>query len=93
MVVVDSLEMSFHSQSTFETVPTIDLGEAPRTHEEVREGVPSRQITSLPDKATSSWPGRSRLLLPDRLLLYSYIPSQGPAPPTEEVSALGSEGT
>ena len=36
--------------------------------------------------------GRSRLLLPDRLLLYFYIPSQGYAPSTEEVSAPGPEG-
>ena len=36
----------------------------------------------------SSQAGRSRSLLPDRLLLYSYIPPMGQAPPMEEVSAL-----
>ena len=35
--------------------------------------------------------GRSRSLLPDQLMLYSYIPPQGQAPPMEEVSALGPE--
>ena len=50
------------------------------------------QITSRLDKATSSWTGRSRPLLPDRLLLNSYIPLQGLTPPTKEVSAPGPEG-
>ena len=42
--------------------------------------------------ATSSRFGRSRSLLLDRLLLYSYIPPQGQAPPMEEVSAPVPEG-
>ena len=50
-----------------------DLGEVPLTHEEVREGIPLEQTSSRPAKAMSSRAGRSRLLLPDRLLLYSYI--------------------
>ena len=33
--------MGFHGQSASESVPTIDSGEVPRTHEEVREGIPS----------------------------------------------------
>ena len=58
----------------------------------MRRGIPSGQITSRPDKVTSSRSGRSRSLLPDRLLLYSYIRPKGPAPPMEEVSALEPEG-
>ena len=69
-----------------------DLGEVPRTHEEVREVIPLEQITSRLDKATSSRTGCIRPLLPDWLLLNSYIPPQGLTPPTEEVSALGLEG-
>ena len=79
-------------QLVFETAPTTDLGEVPRTHEEVQEGIRSGQITNRPDKAMSSRSGRSRPLLPDQLLLYSYIPPQGPAPPVEEVSAPRPEG-
>ena len=67
--------MGIHGQSTSESSPTVDSGEVPQTHEEVREGIPSRQITSRLDKATSSRSWHSRPLLPDRLLLYSYIPS------------------
>ena len=54
IVVMDSPEMGFHSQPTFESAPTTDSGEVPQIHEEVREGIPSGQITSRPDKATSS---------------------------------------
>ena len=53
-------------------MPTTDLGEVPRTHEEVQEGIPGH-ITSRPDRATFSLSGRSRSLLLDQLLLYSYI--------------------
>ena len=75
IIVVDSPEMGFHGQSTFEAAPLADLGEFPRTHGEVREGIPLEHITSRPDETTSFRSGRSRLLLPDRLLLYSYLPS------------------
>ena len=40
IVVADSPEMGFHGQSTSDTAPTTDLGEVPRTHEEVLEGIP-----------------------------------------------------
>ena len=84
--------MGYHSQSASETVPTANLGEVPLTREEVREGIPSEEITSRPDKVTSSRSGCSRPLLPDRLLLNSYIPPQGTAPPMEEVSTPRPEG-
>ena len=91
-VVVDSPEMGFHAQSASETAPLVNLRDVPLTHEEVREGTPSGQITSRPDKATSSRSGRRPLLL-DRLLLYSYIPPQVPAPHMGEVLAPWPEGT
>ena len=87
IVVVDSPEMGFHGQSASETAPTTYLGEVPRTHEELREGIPLGEMSSRPGKAMSSRFERSRSLLSDRLLLYSYIPPQGPAPPMEEASA------
>ena len=84
--------MGFYGQSSLEIVPSANLGEVPLTHEEVQEGIPSEQTTSRPSKATSSWSGRSRSFLPNQLVLYSYIPPQGQAPPMEEVLALGPEG-
>ena len=87
IVVMDSPEMGFDCLSTLETVPLADLREVPLTREEVREGIPLERTTSRPAKATSCQSGHSRSLLPDRLLLYSYIPPQGQAPPMEEVLA------
>ena len=52
----------------------MDLGEVSPTRVEVQENIPSEQVASRSDKATSTRAGRSRLLLPDRLLLNSYIP-------------------
>ena len=46
----------------------------------------------MPDKAISTSAGRSKPLLPDRLLLNSYITPQGQGPPMAEVSAPGPEG-
>ena len=86
------LQMGFHGQSALETMLSGDLGEVSLTHAEVREGIPLEQITSWPDKATSSRSGCNGMLLPDQLLLNSYIPRQGQAPPMEEVSALKPEG-
>ena len=74
IVIVDSPEMGFHGQLVPKTALTTDLGEVPRTHEEVLEGIPSERITNRLDKATSSRTGRSRPLLPARLLLNSFIP-------------------
>ena len=92
IVVMDSPEIGFHGQSASDIALLADLGEVSLTYEEVHEDIPSEQIASRPDKATSFRSGSSRKLLPDRLLLNSYIPPQGQAPPMEEVSALRLEG-
>ena len=85
IVVMDSPEMGFHGQSALETTLPVDLGKVPLTHEEVQEGTPSEQTTSRSAKAMSSLSERSKSLLSNRLLLYSYIPPQGQASPMEEV--------
>ena len=77
IIIMDSPEMDFHSQSASETAFLTDLGGVPLTHEEVWEGIPSEKIASWLERATASRSGRSRLLLPNRLLLNSYIPPQG----------------
>ena len=84
--------MGFHGQSASETMLSADLPEVSLTHAEVQEDIPSEQIASRQDKATSTRAGPNRPLLPDRLLLNSYIPPQGQAPPMEEVSTPGTEG-
>ena len=84
--------MGLHGQLASEIALSTDLGEASLTHVEVTEDIPSERIASWPDKAISTQTGRSKPLLPDRLLLNSYIPPQGQAPPIEEVSAPGPKG-
>ena len=39
IVIMDSPEMGFHGQPVSKTAPSIDLGEVPLTHEEVREDI------------------------------------------------------
>ena len=92
IAVSDSPEMGFHGQSASETALSVDLGEVSPTHAEVQEDIPLEQIAGRSDKAKSTRARRSRSLLPDRLLLNSYIPPQGQVPPMEEVSVPGLEG-
>ena len=92
IVVSDSPEMGFHGQSASETALLVDLEEVSPTHAEVQEDIPSKQIAGRLDKVKSTRAGHSRSLLPDRVLLNSYIPPQGQVPPMEEVSVPGPEG-
>ena len=92
IVIMDSPEMGFHGQLASEIFLSADLGEVSLTHVEVQEDIPTEQIASRPDRATSSLSGRSRSLLPDLLLLNSYISPHSQAPLMGEVSALRPEG-
>ena len=74
MFVLDFLEMGFHGQSASETALLVDLGKVSPTHAKVQEDIPSEQIVGQSDKAKSTWARRSRSLLPNWLLLNSYIP-------------------
>ena len=92
IVISDTLEMGFHGQSASETALLMDSGEVSPTHAEVPEDIPSEQITGQSDKAKSTQAEHNRSLLPDRLLLNSYIPPEGQAPPMEEVLVPRPEG-
>ena len=89
IVILDSLEMGFHGQSASETTLSTNLGEVSLSHLEVQEDIPSEQITSQPDKATSTRARCSRSLLLDWLLLNSYIPPQGQVPLWRKYQLLG----
>ena len=91
IVVMDSPKMGFHGQPTMEIAHLFDFEEVPPSHEEARRDIPSKQTVSRPAQAMLSQVGRSGSLLPDWMLLYSYIPPQGQAPLMEEVSASGPE--
>ena len=66
--------MGFHGQPTVKTAHLSDLEEVPPSHEEAQGDIPLEQTASRPSKAMLSRTGRSRSLLPNQLLLYSYIP-------------------
>ena len=53
---------------------------------------PPDWVESQPDMSKLTRTARKRPLLPDWILLNSYLPPQGPAPPIEEVAMLGPEG-
>ena len=74
IVVIDSPEMGFHGQPAVGTTHLSDLEKVPLSHEEARGDRPSEQTASRSSQAMLSLVRRSRSLLPDRLLLYSYIP-------------------
>ena len=50
------------------------------------------QATSQLDKAKYTWIDRKKPLLPNHMLVNSYLPPRGPAPPMEEVTVPGLEG-
>ena len=66
--------MGFHGQSASKTALLMDLGKVSPTHAEVQEDFPSEQIVGRSDKTKSTRAGSNRSLLPDWLLLNSYIP-------------------
>ena len=75
--LVDLGEVSstgFHGQSASELAPLVESGEVSPTPVEVREDIPLVQVVGRSDRVKFTLAGRSRSLLPDRLLLNSYIP-------------------
>ena len=74
IVIIDLHYIGFHGQPAVETTHLSNLKEVPPSHEEARGNIPSEQTASRISQAMLSQVGRSRLFLPDRLLLYSYIP-------------------
>ena len=76
-LLVDLGEVSstgFHGQSASELAPLVESGEVSPTPVEVREDIPLVQVVGRSDRVKSMLAGRSRFMLPDRLLLNSYIP-------------------
>ena len=53
---------------------------------------PPEQATGQSDRAKYTWTGRRKPLLPDRMLVNSYLPPRGPAPLIEEVIVPRLEG-
>ena len=60
-----------------ETAHYSNLEEVPSSHEKARGDIPLEQTASRPSQDMLSRVGHDRLLLPDQMLMYSYIPPQG----------------
>ena len=53
---------------------------------------PPEQVSGLLEKAKYTQTGRKKPLLPDRILVNSYLPPRGSTPPMEEVTVPGPVG-
>ena len=53
---------------------------------------PPEQVTGQLDKAKYTWTSRRKSLIPDHMLVNSYLPPQGLAPPMEKVMVPRPEG-
>ena len=92
IIISGSPEKGLNDQSTLENATLLESGEASSTPVVI-------QVIHLPKQASGrlkrpqyTWAERSRPLLPDRLLLNSYLPPQGLIPPMEKVLAPEPEG-
>ena len=90
IVISGSPEMGLNDHSTLENVTLAKSREASRVPAAIQVVHPPKQAVGQPDRYTQT--GRRRPMLPDRMLLNSYLPPRGPTPPMEEVSVLESEG-
>ena len=67
------------------------LGEAVLAPPAIQTILLPAQVGSQPSRSEFTYIGLKRPKLPDRIITNSYLPARGPAPPKEEVSALGLE--
>ena len=88
IIISSSPEMGLNDQSTLENVTLAESREASSI-------LTAIQVVHLPeqsDRAKYTRVGRRRSLLPDHMLLNSYLPPRDLSPPMEEVSVPESEG-
>ena len=92
IVISRSPEMGLNDHPTLENVTLVESREASPIPASIQVVHPPEQAVGQPDRAKYTRIKRRRLLLPDRMLLNSYLPPYGPALPMEEVSVPGPEG-
>ena len=92
-IVISGLpEMGLNEQPALENVTLEESREASPVPTAIHVVHPPEQATGQSDRAKYTRVGHRRSLLPDRMLLNSYLPPRGPAPPLEEVLVPESEG-
>ena len=92
IVISGSPEMGSNDQSDLENATLVESREASLTPTVIQVIHPPEQAPSRPERPLYTRAERSRPWLPDRLLLNSYHPPRGLAPPMKEVLAPGPEG-
>ena len=92
IVISGSPKMGLNDQPALENITLVESREASPVPAAIQVVHPPEQAIGQPDRAKYTRTERKRPLLPDRMLLNSYFPPRGPAPPMEEVSVLGLEG-
>ena len=89
IMIPASPEMRSSDQLGSEDIAREDLREEAPITPALQVVHPSERPESHPGAARLVLTGRKKSLLPDRILLNSYLPSRGPAPVMEEVAVPG----
>ena len=92
ITISGSPEMGLNDQPTPEDVTEVESREASPIPVAIHVVHPSEPAVDQSGKLKGMRPGQKRPLLPDQMLLNSYLPPRGPAPPMEEVTAPGLDG-
>ena len=86
-------EMGLNDHPNLENATLVESREASPTPAAIQVIHHPEQASGRPERPLYTWAEHSKSLLPDRMLLNSYLPPWGSDPPMEEVLALGLEGT
>ena len=92
IVISGSLKMSLNDQPVTRNVTMEESREASPVPATLQVVHPPKEATSKLDRAKYTRTGHRKQLLPDRMLVNSYLPPRSPAPPMEEVTVPGAEG-
>ena len=92
IVISGSPEMGSNDQLDLENATLVESGEASPTPAAIQVIHSPKHAPGWPERPLHTWTESIRPRLLDRLLLSSYLPLRGLAPPMEEVLALGPEG-
>ena len=92
IVISSSPEMDLNDQPALENTTLVESREASPTPVMIQVIHPPEQVSGRPERPLYTQAEHSRPLLPDQLLLNSYLPPRGPAPPMEEVLAPEPKG-
>ena len=92
IVIIGFPEMGLNDQPTSENSTLVESREASPTPAGIHVIHPPKQASGRAKRPRYTRAERNRPRLPDQLLLNLYLAPRGPAPPMEEVLALGPEG-